>query len=734
MVLSVVLLVARGDDGGAGNALAARLAARAVALSPSDPPAAARLALASDSVMAGASSDRAALAVLLAGSNVHRTIRAHAGAVTAVATTQGLIVSAGADGHLRVFVAESGARLYDRKLPVPIASMTATDAAPRMASRDDVGDVSLWNLEDPRNPVRTTLRGGRGSRTGEILLRFVLDGRRLVALDGRGLLEQWDVASGRVLKPVDLSGVLAADSGSSGAKPTIEAAETVALTQDSAWRVVVVDASHAARAVDLPARTVTAIPGFEGLKGRVTAIAAPDEYTLAVATAAGGVLSDIVDDRSWPISRLGIRSLAISEDESLLTGTQDGLGVLDISDNDAIGTEVAPQGYGRSVVALVAGKYAIAAGRSDGTISVVDLQRRALTLPPANGSNGAVFEPGGDLLLTEGSIRAVRGLYSIRPDRNPLAEADYYGQRRVLKPSPEWWDDNADFYINQVAVNHDFIVAGGQDPSGAAAVMVWSARTGKPVARPVLPPGQPVDTAAPLVSRVELVPGEDLLLAYDVTQDALVMWSTKNWRPLAHTIIRAGGGFTVRPGAKVAAVISQSHTDAGSASGAKGDQVVLVGLDDLKVTDTVPMRGVVRIAYSPDGARAAAVAEDGGLQLWSPDFKQRIGRTLRLGNGYPKDLDWRSDGHRIAAVGADGVVIADPDTGVVSPVLPPFPQSTSVGATFGPDGEVLAVTSTSVEDGATSTPETTLWRMGRASMRTGLCRLAGTGLSPEGCA
>ena len=244
--------------------------------------------------------------------------------------------------------------------------------------------------------------------------------------------------------------------------------------------------------------------------------------------------------------------------------------------------EIAPHAYGKPVVAMVAGKYAIAAGRSDGTISVVDLQRRALTLPPASGSNGAVFEPGGELLLTDGSIRAVQGLYSIRPDRNPLAEADYYDQRRVLQPSPAWWDDDADFYINNVAVDRDFNVAGGQDPSGAAAVMVWNARTGKPVARPVLPSGEPLDTTTPLVSAVGLVPGEDLLLAYDVTQDALVMWSTKNWRPLAHTIIRSGGGFSIRRGAKMAAVISQSHTNPGKASGGKGDRIVLVGLDDLK--------------------------------------------------------------------------------------------------------------------------------------------------------
>ena len=73
------------------------------------------------------------------------------------------------------------------------------------------------------------------------------------------------------------------------------------------------------------------------------------------------------------------------------------------------------------------------------------------------------------------------------------------------------------------------------------------------------------------------------------------------------------------------------------------------------------MKEVVRIAYSPDGSRAAVLTEEGALQVWSPDFKQRIGRPVRLGNGYPIDLDWRSDGKRIAVAGEHGVVIADPD-------------------------------------------------------------------------
>ena len=36
-----------------------------------------------------------------------------------------------------------------------------------------------------------------------------------------------------------------------------------------------------------------------------------------------------------------------------------------------------------------------------------------------------------------------------------------------------------------------------------------------------------------------------------------------------------------------------------------------------------------------------------------------------------------------------------------------------------------------MQDGAKTTPETTLWRLSRASMRAGLCRLAGAGLTPQ---
>ena len=369
---------------------------------------------------------------------IHQTsatvLAGHTGAVVAVAAVNDFIVTAGADGTLRVWERDGRPRLVYRRHRAPVRHVTG--AAGCVVSGDDAGGVRAW---DPRTGAdRVLLEGHAGAVSGIVAVgggaaSAALDGSvrwwnlkgggartlrtagppivsvtatevAVITAEADGTLRWWDSQGGalRSARPAGVVGpvrqVLAAGdtavlvhAGGVAVFPLPTAAgdddaeATATVLLDPGGRRARTDIGGAIGDVDLQTGAVR--PGAREAGGRVVALAAVDEREVARLDS-HGTLS--IGQRAEADVTGIVRLVGDTPRGRLLAALQDG-SVVAIDNASFARREVL--GPGAPVTALALASGAVLVGRADGTVQS-DPPSAVATAMPVPVTGVAAWAPG----------------------------------------------------------------------------------------------------------------------------------------------------------------------------------------------------------------------------------------------------------------------------------------------------------------------------------------------------
>lgn len=741
--LTAGALTSGGDDVGAGD-VARRAVSSVPGLIADRPGEAALQALAAARLDPSShAAELAMLGVAVDGSAIEQVVRTGAQRVTAAARTDRFLVTAGADGRLRVWRSSDGGLVGETRTARSLTRLVGSGSTTLLAASDRAGRVALLDLTEPRRPRLWPLAAALSPGEDVLALAFADDAVEVVAVGAGGEVGRVDTTTGRLVSrdsvldlagPVPWSGERPAPTFTAARfAPEAEAEEGLALATDSGAVVL----------ADLGARHVRTVLAAGIAPGRVTSLDYRSYGTpeLVVATE-GGMLT-----RAEPGSELQVvrgppvTGVAFDFEDGFWWGNGEGvrrgMAAYDYYASPAPAGPPVLQLEGDAGGLVAAGPVAIYPHGAVGLIGRAD----GLALPRTEAATPvARFDPHGDLLVAEGyDANHIEKLALLRPGRhlNPDGEVISNPARRHFRPAPDWWPDAEDdeaLYVNDVDSDGELVVAGGQDPMGEAAVLVWDAETGRPLRHLVLGTGG-VEIGGPsIVSQVVLLPDRNLLAAYSIVQELVAIWSTDTWELEATVPIGPVGDLSPSPDG--ATLVAASISDEEAEDEAEGTVYPVAGRGRLLFVDTeageltreleMPA-SVHRVAWSPDGRRIAVLDGRGRLGLRSADGEAESRPPIRL-DDVGVALAWRPDGDALAvALRGGGVVIVDPGSGAVSPSIPFEDYTWSPSLSWSPDGALLATAMTDPDDeGEIPGPgRAAIWGLGAARLEQRMCRLAG---------
>jgi anaphase-promoting complex subunit 4 len=422
-----------------------------------------------------------------------------------------------------------------------------------------------------------------------------------------------------------------------------------------------------------------------------------------------------------------VTGVAISEEE-LWRGGKEGVAVgeSDPSGSPVLGFEVSDDG--------------IAAVLAHGRVSVLAPAGVGISMAETEYTPVASFGPDGRLYVAEGyDANHIEELRALRPQPRPPGGG--YQEDDILQtyvPGRDWWpeagesealyEEEPGLYVNDVASDGELLVAGGQDPSGDAAVMVWDAKTGKPLQHLSLGTGGVTTELPSIVSEVMLLPGKHEIAAYSATQELVAIWSTDTWELEDSVPIGAAGGLSRSPDEETIVAVGIGEDDEGYVEPDERTDLTFVDVDSGQVTDKVPARGVTELAFSPDGSTLALGDVNGFVRFRSADGRSPAGPLVGVKGGI-EALAWQPDGALLAvALSQGGVVLVDPESGQFSEPLPHESFSPTVGLSWSEDGNMLAALNPlSEEESEGSAPDpgpAAIWTIGAAALERRMCELA----------
>jgi len=551
-------------------------------------------------MLAAARRDRTIDVLQVPGGKRRARLEGNDSTVISVSWNGTTLASAGQDGTIRLYAADSGELASKLEVGPPQHAVAFSPDGDRLAAGGSDGTVRLWDV--PAQGAGVEL----GWHEGEInALSFSADGRHLATASGDGTVGLWDVGARAALGKLRGHGAAV-----TGAAFTADGARIVSASRDGTvgfW-----DAASG----QLLARADLELGPLLGLA------LSGDGRTFAVRALRGAVALGDVQTRSL-VARLPdgqpYAALAFSPDGKLLTAS--GLDGSLRAWNVASGSQsyelpaVAPFFTGASV-AFSPDRRTLAAGSTSGPIGLWDVQTRQLvSLLPGHSSavTALVFSPDGKLFASgafdgavlvwsaeEGHIRArldghestVAGLGFAR-DGRALASAGADHKVRV-------WDlahggtpitIDAGFPVAALAVSADgkVLATAGEDQP----IRVWDRSTGK------------------LVRQLGEKSQSALALAFS-PDGALLIAGYKN----------GTAGLWTAGGAKRG--LLRGHRDR-----------------------------VWSVAFSPDGATIATASLDGTVRLWDTATRLPVATLPRpLAHG----VAFSRDGKLLATVGADPAV------------------------------------------------------------------------------
>ncbi len=732
-----VALVAGIAASGDGDVEAGEVAGRAVVSAPSltadRPREAALQALAAERLDPSIATEMAMLGVAVDGSGVERVVPTGSARVTAAIRTERFLVTAGSDRSLRVWRAADGALVGGVRTGRPLVALASGESISLLAGADRTGRPMLIDLTDPRRPRLWPLARALSAREALLTLTFSDEATEVIAVGAHGEVGRVDTTTGRLLSResvLDMDGSAPWGQGSSASfaagrfAPEAEAEEGLVLATGAGGVVL----------ADLATRRLRTILGAGLVPGRVTSVDYRSYGTPELAVGAvGGMLvreaasADPIVERGPPV--IGV---AFDFDEGFWFAGGEGVKRRTAYDSQ----QVAPAGP--SVLRLESGTHGPVAVYPHGAVGLVGPED-GLSLPETEVTPAANFDPRGRLLVAQGyDANHIEKLALLRPGRHLNSDGEVLANpaARHFRPAPGWWPDAEDdqaLYVNDVAADGGLVVAGGQDPTGEAAVLVWDAASGRPLRHLVLGTGG-VEVGTPsIVSDVLLLPDRHLLAAYSIVQELVAIWSTETWELEATVPTGPVGDLSLSPDESTLVVAPISTEEAVNEAegvfvpGEGPGRLLFIDVEDGSVADEAELPvSAHRLAWSPDGAQIAVLDGKGRLGFRSSDGRDEARPPVRL-EELGVAVAWRPDGKAVAvALRGGGIVMVDPESGAVSPQLPFEFYTWSPSLSWSPDGVLLAATTAALaEEEAFDPGPAAIWALGAARLEQRMCRLAG---------
>lgn len=604
--------------------------------------------------------------------------------VTALRTTTTL-VTADTAGNLKVWDPNSGRMLAVARSHVPIVSLAGSASPYLIASVDAAGIIALWDLEEPRHPRELSLHDGRLAGGRLIALGFASRSTRLLALTSTGMLYVFDVLRRRLTALRSLQaargslpwraqhGALDITAASIMSEPfSSKTTLLVATTHDAVARI---DFEHWSGYAAMPSSEIA---------GRVLSVR---EYS----TVQGGILlgtslgttvwnpkTHVADTR-----RTGPNvGLAVHE-TVLLAANGQGVASENLTDVETTGASLSKYA-GRPASALIDGPGGPIEIDRDGSISLLEPAETGMNIRTSEDESNIItsFGPEGNLLESQGTdANHVESLVAIRPDASPSDTAPNH-LVRSYSPSGDWWPQDGEprgLFLDSAELTPRYVLAGGQDPTGTAVVLVWDTKTGRPLRRLTLTVGGSIDgeggpmTQTPtLVSQVTFLPKRHLIAAYSVLQELIVLWSTDNWQRVGTIDVGPIGSFAVSPDETTLMVDSLSDELSGTHAGNANTRLLFVDLASAKTRRVVTSAGTELAMYSPAGS-ILELHKYNVLRQMSSDAHHEIARPITIEtSGKVQSVAFKPNSNVVAvsAGSSGGVKTVNLTTGAVSEPLP----------------------------------------------------------------
>jgi WD40 repeat protein len=690
------------------------------------PPVAARLALAADQLLPSSETEMSMLRVAAHETGVDRVIAAHTSAVTAVVRMDDKAVTAGRDRALRVWSTASGARLMDRRVSSPIVRMAGSTGLPGVVvTADEDGAVALWDVSSETDLDQRPLQG-RLREGPPLAVAIANGGETAFAVTADGHVDRWDVASGARLRTLDLARARGGLPWRRGDRLQLKAA---ALNDDTTGPTLDVATASAVARIDLKAlRGRTLVPS-QPIDATINSVAtaAFGDPSVAIGTNAGFFLWNHASHLLTPEGG-GASHVAFSGDRYLVASS-DGVRSLGTDGDDRDDSRLPS---GPPAVLASDGPGGAAIGRDDGTVTLPGVPGTGLELAPGNSTSVARFGPDGLVLTTEGfDANHIEDLATVRVGRSAADDAAALPKARTYKPDRRWWPRNANgsdhWYVSDATSDHELMAAAGQDPTGTASVLVWNARTGRPLRRLALTTGGVQPNRPSIATQVELLPKQNLLAAYSAVQESVVLWSTSTWARVATIDVGPAGELAATADQKTLIVAGLSDDQSGVPAGHRTSRLAFIDVGRRAVDHVVGTEDTARVSPAPDG-HAIATIDGGRVRILAPDGRHDLVAPVHLGADLGTELAWRPDGELLAVGRSEGgVAMIDPDDGRLVATVPTQGTDIPMSLSWSPDGRLLAATNGVADsDGSGFTSVLpTYWRLDRGMLRTRMCRLVG---------
>ncbi|HXC46068.1 MAG TPA: WD40 repeat domain-containing protein [Solirubrobacteraceae bacterium] len=623
--------------------------------------------------------------------------------LTAIRTAT-TVISSSRGGTVRIWDAKSGELLATKHVKSTIVKFATSYSTDMLASLNAAGRLELWDLSEPRSPLQSTL-GQIPDYGGDpvVAIAFAWQDTRLLALTQSGLVYVYDVTAGRRVGVLDLrhaSGSLPWSAVDGALSVTAGQVKEEPLTDSAS--LVVATAQKAVAKIDLGTlRGVTLVSqGQFVATASVVAGGGPGE-TVMLCTSRGvafWVPRSHSVEQMWGAPCTGLEA----QSDTLTAASAEGTDAVRMGPE---GVEESLDHYtGRPARALISGSGGPLEISEDGSISLLEREETGVNLRinEAETSSIAQFDAEGDLLETYGFGEGAEGLMMVEPQSPGTIEGSPLPNRviRRYRPSTLWWPQGASarWMIDSAELDAEYVVAGGEDPRGAASVLIWDAKTGKPLQRLTTTQSGPANRAAveatvrPGVTHVALLPGRHLLAAYSARQELIVLWSTETWQQVGAVSVGPIAGFSVNPDESQLLVVSLTYEQSYVESANRVTQLLFINTENAQIERQVGSPNTELAGYIPEeGAGIVAIRQGGQVRVLDSEGKAIRTLSSMFEGGTPQSLAWKPHS-QIMAVGIQGggVRLVDLASGYISQPLRSPPQAEPVNLSFSPNGALLA--------------------------------------------
>ncbi len=653
--------------------------------------------------------------------------------------TGAAIVTSDADRRLQIWSADSGAPLATRSTPTPIIRFAQSYSPFLIASVDTAGRIALWNLEDTSKPSSFLLARLPTPGHDIVGLQFLESSTRLLAVTRTGQLYVFNVLSHRLLGRKLLRD-LPGDSSWDANRRSIEVTAATASNEEFAVdenRLLVATRADGVDGVDIRSNRVsTEVPSHE-IPSEVTALAeyATPSRSIAIGTTTGAILWSpikhyiLTETSSAEVTGFGYQSPIMA------AGSGKGLSSADLLHAEESGAQFS-RFKGRAVRDLTEGPGGPLAIDSDGTVSVLNAAA-GIRLPTNESEAGLItdFGPEGNLLEIEGSNpNEVDELTLVKPGvAGPEgSENEPNAVVRRLMPSKTWWPEQNDtprgLFIDSAEVDREFVAAGGQDPTGAAVVLVWNTRTGKPVQRLALVQSavaaKGLTEIPSIVSGVTLLAHRHLLAAYSVAQQLIVVWSTEDWKKVATIDVGPISSFAVSPDEKTFIVDSLSDKESELNAGNGHTRLLSIDVTSGETVGSMVAEGA-RFALYLESGDLLTMSKGGVIEQLSKNGRHELKPPIQEEHGPATAIAVEPKSDVLAFATNTGTYLVDLGTGAVSEALPVSESAEPVSLSFDPTEPYLVGSYTAHSGQAVEARAPIIWNLGNETLEKRACTVTG---------